>query len=100
MIAGPHPRKLPQSCDIGSDQINAAYLLQSPIVDMLVNKCSVPSFVFVGKTFVSTHDTGIQDHVQALHVLKKYRGGPSRGQLTQRKFRLRNFRYEGHGRVK
>ena len=38
------------------DLINPGYLLQSPIVEMSVNKCLVPSLVFVGKTLVSIHD--------------------------------------------
>ena len=38
------------------DLINPGYLLQSPILEMSLNKCLVPSSVFVSKMLVSIHD--------------------------------------------
>lgn len=67
MIAGPHPRKLPQSCDTGSDQINPAYLLQSPIVDMLLAKPLFPLMIQESR-IMSKHHMCWKNLVQVCHL--------------------------------
>lgn len=67
MIAGPHPRKLPQSCNTGSDQINPAYLLQSPIVDMLLAKLLLP-LVIQESRIMSKHYMCLKNLVQVCHL--------------------------------